>query len=220
MQTPTLPLMRELAVGLPPGTHRISLPRRQFLTMRYCGELFEAIFKNAGIRIKEDWQKGKLPKNATPVLFFQSDKSLPELLQDMLLYSNNFMANQLFLTCAARQLGAPATWAKARKVAREHFSSLGFSEDELSLQEGSGLSRKNRITARAMLRLLDLFQPNYSLLPKHQGVPVKSGTLQGVYCYAGYLPSGKINHPFVILLNQPRNTRNEILARLKKILHK
>ena len=220
MQTPTLPLMRDLAVGLPPGTHRISLPRGQSLTMRYCGELFEAIFRNAGIRIMNGWQKGTLPKSASPILSFQSDKSLQDLLQDMLLYSNNFMANQLFLACAAKRLGAPATWAKARKVAREHFSGLGFSENELSLQEGSGLSRKNRVTARAMLRLLDFFQPYHALLPKHQGEPVKSGTLQGVYCYAGYLTSGNTTHPFVIFLNQSRNTRNEILARLKKILHR
>lgn len=216
-QTPTIDLMRDLAAGLPPGTHRISLPRSQSLTARYGGELFVAIFEKAGIQVKGGWQPGTLPKNATLVLSYQSSKSLKELLKSMLLYSNNFTANQLFLACGVRQSRPPATWEKARGVAREHFAASGFSAEELQLYEGSGLSRKNRVTAATMLRLLNRFKPFRALLPEKNGAPVKSGTLKGVYCYAGYLASADAPNPFVIMLNQPRNTRDRILDRLKKI---
>ena len=41
---------------------------------------------------------------------------------------------------------------------------------------------------------------------------MKSGTLQGVYNYAGYLEDEKT---FVILLNQKRNTRDEVIKNIK-----
>ncbi len=216
-QTPTLPLMRDFAANLPPGTQRISLPRRRSVVMRYCGELFLAIFQKAGIRIKDGWQQGTTPGDIVPALTYQSSKTLRELLQAMLLFSNNFTANQLLLSCAARQYGAPATWEKARQIARQYFAGLGFSEKDLFLYEGSGLSRKNRATARTMLRLLHLFAAHCALLPEKHGVLVKSGTLDGVYCYAGYLAPHRGALPFVIMLNQARNTRNRILARLNTI---
>ncbi len=75
-QTPTLPLMRDFAANLPPGTQRISLPRRRPVVLRYCGELFLAIFKNAGIRVKGGWQKGKVPFDATPLLVL-SEQQIP-----------------------------------------------------------------------------------------------------------------------------------------------
>jgi hypothetical protein len=37
--------------------------------------------------------------------------------------------------------------------------------------------------------------------------------LTGVYCYAGYIPQQQ-DAPFVILLNQPQNNRDEILGLL------
>ena len=40
--------------------------------------------------------------------------------------------------------------------------------------------------------------------------PDPAGLLTGVYCYAGYLPQQQ-DAPFVILLNQPQNNRDEIL---------
>lgn len=216
-QTPTLPLMRDYAAKLPPGTQRISLPRQRSVALRYCGELFLALFKKAGIRVKDGWHMGRVPRDAEPVLIYRSSKSLPELLRGMLLYSNNFTANQVFLTCAARRFGAPATWKKARRFAAKYFTSLGFSKRDLYIYEGSGLSRKNRITAKAMLRLLHLFAPYRTLLPEKDDALVKSGTLDGVYCYAGYLDPAQGTFPFVIMLNQARNTRDRVLARLKAI---
>lgn len=217
-QTPTLPLMQDFAANLPAGTQRISLPRRQSVTLRYCGELFRAIFKKSNIRVNGSWQHGKVPANVVPVLTYQSSKTLAELLKGMLLYSNNFTANQLFLRCAVDKSEGPITWEKARHTARQYFARHGFSEKDLFIYEGSGLSRKNRITARAMLRLLHLFSPYRALLPEKKGGLVKSGTLDGVYCYAGYLDPHGGSFPFVIMLNQARNTRDTILARLQRVL--
>ena len=61
-----------------------------------------------------------------------------------------------------------------------------------------------------MITALQKFAPYKELLPVKNGIPIKSGTLTGVYCYAGYLPQQQ-DAPFVILLNQPQNNRDEIL---------
>ena len=61
-----------------------------------------------------------------------------------------------------------------------------------------------------MITALQKFAPYKELLPMKNGVMVKSGTLTGVYCYAGYLPQQQ-DAPFAILLNQAQNNRDEIL---------
>jgi len=46
----------------------------------------------------------------------------------------------------------------------------------------------------------------------------KSGTLSGVYNYAGYLRGSDGLYPFVILTNQAANNRDEILGLLQRQL--
>ncbi|MBT4630449.1 MAG: penicillin-binding protein 4, partial [Deltaproteobacteria bacterium] len=78
------------------------------------------------------------------------------------------------------------------------------------LVEGSGISRKNRLTPEAIWQLLKAFAPYQYLLHEDNGVLLKTGTLRGVYTMAGYLPGTQPLY-FVILLNQSQNYRNKIL---------
>ena len=99
-------------------------------------------------------------------------------------------------------------------VHQELVRQLGTSTAAAIVQvEGAGLSRQNRVTARAMLQVLARFRPSAELLKKERGTLLKTGTLTGVYNYAGYLPDGKA---FVILLNQQGNSRAAILERLQR----
>ena len=61
-----------------------------------------------------------------------------------------------------------------------------------------------------MITTLQKFVPYKELMPIKKGVPLKSGTMTGVYCYVGYIPQ-QHDAPFAILLNQPQNSRDEIL---------
>ena len=144
-----------------------------------------------------------------------SEKDLLQVISEMLLYSNNFIANQLFLTCGAVSQGYPATFEKSQSAAASYFFALGFDAGEMHLVEGSGLARDNRITAGAMLRILHLFAPYHRLLPEQSGLLVKSGTLTGVYAYAGYHVGPQSIDPFVIILNQSENTRKPLLDLLR-----
>ena len=78
--------------------------------------------------------------------------------------------------------------------------------------EGSGLSRRNRVTVRTMLCVLDTFRPHADLLRQQGRVVIKTGTMTGVSAAAGYLEENK---PFVILLNESANDRMDLLKRLE-----
>jgi D-alanyl-D-alanine carboxypeptidase/D-alanyl-D-alanine-endopeptidase (penicillin-binding protein 4) len=215
-KVPFLPMMRAIGATLPPGHHHVNVNAfaaagQLSNTLRYTGELFAALLQNQQIVVHGEIMSGQAPPEATPILTYWSKKTVRDMLQQCLKYSNNFIANQLFLACGVARFGAPATWDKGRAAMQAYTKeSLGLSESELMMVEGSGLSRQNRITPRAMITALRKFAPYKELLPMKNGIMLKSGTLTGVYCYAGYLPQQQAA-PFAILLNQPQNNRDEIL---------
>lgn len=217
-QTPTLPLMLELGAGLPPGEHRINIGSDRGRILRHGGELFRAMQKKHGIAGSGQIKAGVTPPHLKAVLEHKSGKNLSQLIEAMLLYSNNFIANQLFLACGAKRFGYPATWEKGNKALHEYLAEkLGLDSKNITVEEGSGLSRKNRATAQAMLVILENFKPYSRLLPLENGRRIKSGTLTGVYSYAGYLPGRKGPDGFVLILNQRANNRNQLLKLLTAI---
>ncbi|MDO8945788.1 MAG: D-alanyl-D-alanine carboxypeptidase [Desulfocapsaceae bacterium] len=215
-KVPFLPMMQTIGATLPPGHYHLNVNAFKATgklsnTLRYSGELFAALLQNQQIVVQGTIIAGQTPTTAAPIFTYRSDKTVQEMIKECLKYSNNFVANQLFLACGSARLGKPATWEKSRTVLRTYINEdLGISESELVMFEGSGLSRRNRITPQAMITALQKFSPYQDLLPIKKGFPLKSGTLSGVYCYAGYLPQQQ-KEPFVILLNQAQNNRDEIL---------
>ena len=218
-QTPTLALTRELARNYLPGTYRLNIcshdcnPEQQMA--RYTIELFRALQKKAGIPGRGPSGIRKVPLDAVLVYEHRNSRNLEYLVSSFLRYSSNFIANLVYLACGAETFGYPATWAKAdRAVHQELLRQLGPQTVSAIIQEdGAGLSRKNRITARAMLDVLRLFRPYADLLARRRGVLTKSGTMKKIFNYAGYLQDGSA---YVILLNQATNTRRALLYRLKK----
>jgi D-alanyl-D-alanine carboxypeptidase/D-alanyl-D-alanine-endopeptidase (penicillin-binding protein 4) len=220
-QTPLLPLMKEIGIGLPPGLHRLNintLPSQpgKSSTLRYTGELFTAQLQQAGITIRKPWKIQVTANHLQPILIHRSSANLEEIIKDCLKYSNNFIANQLFLACGIHTSGLPATWEKSRQTFKKYAATpLGLAKDSLVMMEGAGLSRQNRISPAAFIQILKRFKPFAALLSPRDSIPLKSGTLTGVYCFAGYLPKGEILTPFAILLNQPENNRNLLLKELQ-----
>ena len=68
-----------------------------------------------------------------------------------------------------------------------------------------------------MMQLLDSFKPYAGLLPQEDGRFLKSGTLEGVYSYAGYFMENERLDSFVLLLNQEKNNRDRVLDVLDRI---
>jgi D-alanyl-D-alanine carboxypeptidase/D-alanyl-D-alanine-endopeptidase (penicillin-binding protein 4) len=157
-------------------------------------------------------------KNCAPHVF-QSPHELKTIIQSLLQYSNNFIANQLLLSMGAKLFGEPATLEKGVRVVQD-FSDRHLNLTALTINEGSGLSRGNRISPHEMLKILIKFMPYHGLL-KHEGNEFfKTGTLTGVRTRAGYL-SGKDGrlYPYVILVNEGKTGYEAILTCLKNMVN-
>ncbi len=217
--TPTLPIMRELGRGRKPGLDRVNICVHgcdpDVRMAQYAGELFSALLRQAGVPVTAfGGLRSVSGKEARLLYAHHSTQTLRAISHSLLLYSSNFMANLVFLTCGAEHYGYPATWEKAQRAVHAALvQQIGKPAASGILQvEGSGLSRRNRVTAQAMMHVLAAFYPYADLLKKEHGVALKSGTLTGVYNYAGYLADGKA---FVLLLNQQANSRADLLERIK-----
>lgn len=221
-QTPLTPVARELGARLTPGAaQRINLGSDPEAGLKQAQQLLIHFMRDAGIVVmNSSFHHEPLSEQWRPFYTHRSSVSLRDNLEGMLRYSNNFIANQLFLTLAAQQYGYPATTQAAREalyaeLARLYGNGFGGDPDLLLMLEGSGLAREQRVTAVGMIRILEFFKPYANLLTEANGVLRKSGTLTGVYNYAGYIPGDDGLYPFVILTNQGSNNRDEILALLR-----
>jgi D-alanyl-D-alanine carboxypeptidase/D-alanyl-D-alanine-endopeptidase (penicillin-binding protein 4) len=126
-----------------------------------------------------------VPAGLQPIYVHHQSRPLSEILAELLQASNNYIANQVFLEIGAHRLGAPVSLTKSLTVARDMLAAHKLA-DAIHLEEGSGISRGNRFTARGLAQVLKLFAPNAKLLHGHDGGENKTGTLDGVRTLAGY----------------------------------
>ena len=84
-----------------------------------------------------------------------------------------------------QRLGGPVSLEKSLKIAREILTKHDL-VGAIQLEEGSGLSRDNRFTARGLAKILNLFAPHADLLVSSKDAAYKTGTLEGVRTLAGY----------------------------------
>jgi len=188
-QTPLTPLaISQFRSRGPNGRGRISLNQEPALSLQYAGELLAAFIKQAGGDVKGKIATGAVPKSLEPITVHRQSRPLSEVLRELLAGSNNYIANQIFLEIGAKSLGAPVSLDKSVQVARKMLAEQGLA-DAIQLEEGSGLSRGNRFTARGLAKVLTLFAPNVGLLQSGKGASYKTGTLEGVRTLAGYTNS-------------------------------
>jgi D-alanyl-D-alanine carboxypeptidase/D-alanyl-D-alanine-endopeptidase (penicillin-binding protein 4) len=185
-QTPLTPLaISQFRARGPNGRGRISLNQEPTQGLQYAGELLAAFIKRAGGSVSGKITTGSVPAGLTPVYVHRQSRPLSEILRELLIGSNNYVANQVFLEIGAKSLGGPVSLDKSVAVARKMLAANDLA-DAIQLEEGSGLSRGNRFTARGLAKMLNLFAPNAGLLKSGTGASYKTGTLEGVRTLAGY----------------------------------
>jgi D-alanyl-D-alanine carboxypeptidase/D-alanyl-D-alanine-endopeptidase (penicillin-binding protein 4) len=188
-QTPITPLaIAQFRARGPNGSGRISLSQDPAVSLQYAGELIAAFIERAGGSVKGKISTGTVPEGLKPGYVHRQSRTLSEILAELLRASNNYTANQVFLEIGGHRLGGPVSLEKSLQVANEMLAAHGLAA-AIHLEEGSGISRNNRFTARGLAKVLDLFAPHADLLHGHDGGMNKTGTLEGVRTLAGYADS-------------------------------
>ena len=217
--TPLTPLAKTKGRFIKRGKKdRINLTDDPEESLRYVGELFKIIMENKGIQIaSSSFDQIVVPKDWIPIYIHKNNHGIYSALQAMLKFSNNFIANQIYLISGMKRYGSPATLLKSKTLFKEFSEqTLGKKSKLLIIDEASGISRKNRLTAAVMMEILELFRPYAELLEVKNDAVVKSGTLRGVYNYAGYIRADSGLYPFVIIMNQEKNRRDDVLNLLHR----
>jgi serine-type D-Ala-D-Ala carboxypeptidase/endopeptidase (penicillin-binding protein 4) len=125
----------------------------QMTPTQYFGAVFRQMWSDLGGTIKGEVRSGATPVNATMITEWESP-TLPEVIRDINKYSNNVMARQTLLTLASETLHQPANAARGAQTIREWLASKEIDASELVIENGSGLSRTERIAPRVMGRML------------------------------------------------------------------
>jgi D-alanyl-D-alanine carboxypeptidase/D-alanyl-D-alanine-endopeptidase (penicillin-binding protein 4) len=187
----------------------------------YDARLLRGLWQRMGGRLTGGVREGTAPP--LPPSFFVDSPPLAVVVRDMNKFSNNLMAQQLFLTLALVDSGTGTPQAARVLLQRWAGSRLGKLASDLVVDNGSGLSRDGRLSARLLAQLLQNawaspVMPEFmASLPisgvdgtmrRAQGSPgrahLKSGSLRDVSGIAGYVLSrsgrryvvvGIVNHP-------------------------
>lgn len=173
---------------------------------------FSALFSQFWKQLGGSW-KGKVVEANAPdsAIYYSSFESaqLADIIRDINKFSNNVMARNLFLTLGASIRGAPVNAKMSADAINDWLATRGQRFLELALDNGSGLSRSERISAQHLAWLLraayhsSLFSEFESSLPivavdgtmrKRLNVGaisgqahIKSGSLNDVRAIAGYV---------------------------------
>lgn len=194
----------------------------------FTGGTVRALWSELGGIIAGQDRLGSTPANAR-LLAQAWSPDVVEVIRDINKYSNNTMARQLFLSIGARHRlpGDGNDAAAAHRAIDQWLTRKGIRAPNLVMENGSGLSRRERISAREMAAMLHaawkspyaaefissmpLAAMDGTLRKRMRNTPLagnahlKTGTLNNVRALAGYSRDAQ-GHTWAVvaILNHPR----------------
>lgn len=194
---------------------------------RFNTALIAALWRELGGRLTGRVRAGQVPEGVSFPLSSVSPP-LADVVRDMNKWSNNLIARQLLASLGARMpLAAADTVNAGRDALTRTLAADGIDVSVLVLENGAGLSRVERISARALTQLLRAawasgFMPEFLAALPVAGVDgtawrrlrdsgargrarIKTGTLDGVSAMAGYVQdAGGRWWAVAMLVNHPQ----------------
>jgi len=194
-----------IALSSGPMLYRVSIHH----PLKLAGlRLLEAL-KNQGIEAPSEIPQGCV-RSKEPVLVESLSPSLSEILQEMNKNSDNFISEQITKSLGAQFGGLPGSTEKGVRVILKRLKELGIKTEGIELENGSGLSKKNRLRAKTLAEVLKKayddakirshFMPSLSVMGvdgtlrrKFRNSDLagrflgKTGTLAGVSSLSGYV---------------------------------
>ena len=180
---------------------------------QFAARAIQGMWLQLGGQLSGSVRDGNMPANFKP-LWMHESPSLAEVVRDINKFSNNVMADQLFLTLGLQQRGVGN--AANSKAVIEAWWRERLGQEPPLLDKGSGLSREARISPRAMADLLQWvwlqpFMPELMASLPLTGVDgtlkrskssasahLKTGSLRDVMGIAGYV-EGPLGQRYVLV---------------------
>ncbi|MGB4812451.1 MAG: D-alanyl-D-alanine carboxypeptidase/D-alanyl-D-alanine-endopeptidase [Methylophilaceae bacterium] len=195
---------------------------------KYAFYTFKKLWKELGGKFNGQLVLQNTPSSAVKVLEQLSDP-LGYVVRDINKWSNNLMARQLLLTLGVEKASPPATEAKGAAVLKDWLSSKSLNgksigANELVIENGSGLSRIERVSAEHLGQMLVSAYASPVMPELMASLPIlaqdgtvkkrlndsnaanqahlKTGSLDGVSAIAGYvLDANKHRYVLVMIVN-------------------
>jgi D-alanyl-D-alanine carboxypeptidase/D-alanyl-D-alanine-endopeptidase (penicillin-binding protein 4) len=198
-----------------------TFPLSLFSSEDFLRAIFLDLWAEMGGSLRGRVLPGSAPQGARLIARLDSP-ALSDVIRDINKFSNNVMARQLYLTLGTATEGAPATLEKAGQAVSRWLRDKRLEFPELVIENGSGLSRRERISARHLAELLiaawqsPVMAELVSSLPivaidgtmkkrlRDQGIAgrahIKTGSLDGVKTLAGYVLDSRGRTTVVVAL--------------------
>lgn len=193
---------------------------------KYAFYTFKKLWRQLGGKFNGKLKIQNTPSDAVKVLE-QLSEPLAYVERDINKWSNNLMARQLLLSIGAEKLGAPATEAKGALAIKDWLVAKSIKADELVIENGSGLSRIERISAEHLGQMLVSAYISPVMPELMASLPIlaqdgtikkrmndsqtngrahlKTGSLDGVSAIAGYvLDANHHRHVLVMMVNHTK----------------
>ncbi len=197
-----------LSGRFPNGCKRYAMDRTVLSHNEFVYGLFDTLWAESGGSFDGQWQKVILEDDLEPLLSFDS-LPLTEMVARVNKHSNNVMARQILYTLGAEVAGPPGTEESGKSVIRQWLKDNGLASTSIELENGAGLSRDTRTTARDMAEMLQFawrqpYMPEYLSSMSLAGLDgtlrrrfkntdligkahLKTGSMDHVTAIAGYL---------------------------------
>ena len=216
-QTPLLPVVMDRIRRSGVDNGRIVLSHRKQELLMYAGQLLAYFLAEKGHPVQGTIRAGRVNSGTDRLIMrHHSPFTMTQVIERMLEFSNNYVTNQVLIAAGARIYGPPGTLEKGVRALKDYLTTH-MKPTGAVIVEGSGISRKNWLTARTMLCILEGFTPYRHLLQQDGPVRFKTGTLHGIRTRAGYIEGGGENvYRFVILLNSNRHSPDRIVSIIQR----
>ena len=206
----------------PSGCDRYSMDRAALTHNEFVYGLFGSLWRDSGGLFEGGWRNVIVEEDAEPLLSFDS-LPLTDMIARINKHSNNVMVRQLLYTLGAEANGAPGTEESGKAVISKWLMDNGLASTKIAIENGAGLSRNTRTTAKDMAEMLQFawrqpYMPEYLASMALSGLDgtlrrrfndadllgkahLKTGSLDHVTAIAGYLQS-RSGRRFVIVAMQ------------------
>lgn len=197
----------------------------------FLGMYFKSKLSNAGIKIKGKVKTARIttkkPKNPK-VIAVTDSPTIAEMVEVLLTRSDNHYTEHLFQLIKLKGISIKKFWKEK-----------GIDTDALVMQDGSGLSRSDYLSAEILTKVLVYMYKNYpqftELMPRggYDGTVsdfltpkvfsgearIKSGSMSWIQSYAGYLKKDDKEIAFSILVNYWQGKRNDLKKEMEKFVN-